>query len=117
MKSPAPIVFAFFWSFPNVFGYFGASTYRSYTFTRPIDLSFAIDDNTIHWDSSQKVTTQRSEIYLPDSTYKSFNKVCFPEHSGTHLDAPSYITKNGRKVADIPIDSLIVSGKFTYFDR
>lgn len=94
----------------NVFASYFNGNYRTYTFTRPIDLSFAIDDNTAHWDSSQKVSTQRNEIYLPDSTYKSFNKVCFPEHSGTHLDAPSYITKNARKVAEIPIESLIVSG-------
>lgn len=108
MKSAFAVVFALFVQFQNVFCEYGS--YRSYTFTRPIDLSFGIDDNTVHWDSSQKVSTSRSEIYLPDSTYKSFNKVCFPEHSGTHLDAPSYVTKNGRRVADIPIDSLIVSG-------
>uniref|UniRef100_A0A8D8UQY0 Kynurenine formamidase n=1 Tax=Cacopsylla melanoneura TaxID=428564 RepID=A0A8D8UQY0_9HEMI len=96
--------------FQNAFAFFGANTYRTFSFSRPTDLSFAIDENTVHWDSSQKVSTTRNEIYLPDSTYKSFNKVCFPEHGGTHLDAPSYITKNGRRVADIPIDSLIVSG-------
>uniref|UniRef100_A0A8D9AC29 Uncharacterized protein n=1 Tax=Cacopsylla melanoneura TaxID=428564 RepID=A0A8D9AC29_9HEMI len=97
--------------FQNAFAFFGANTYRTFSFSRPTDLSFAIDENTVHWDSSQKVSTTRNEIYLPDSTYKSFNKVCFPEHGGTHLDAPSYITKNGRRVADIPIDSLIESGK------
>lgn len=83
----------------------------SSTFTRPIDMSYAIDDiSTVYWDSSKKVYIQRHEISQDDSTYKSYNKVCFPEHSGTHLVASAHLNKDGFKVADIPFNHLIATG-------
>lgn len=62
------------------------------------------------WDLSQKVYSWRSEINQADSTYKTYRKVCFPEHIATHLVAPVHINTNGPKVAAIPLDSLIAPG-------
>lgn len=86
---------------------------RTYSFdsSPATDLSYGIDNNTTpYWDSSKKVTIQRHEITQADSTYKSYNNVCVPDDSGTYLVAPSHVKRNGRKVADIPLDLLVTPG-------
>lgn len=46
----------------------------------------------------------------PNGVWYSANDFATAEHCGTHLDAPYHFNKNGRKVADIPLDRLITKG-------
>ncbi|KAL1461038.1 hypothetical protein WDU94_012970 [Cyamophila willieti] len=81
----------------------------STNFTKPVDLSYNIDEETSVWNPN--VTYKRDKIIAghmipPDNHWYAENVFSLPEHTGTHLDAPYHFNAKGGKVADIPLDSL-----------
>jgi kynurenine formamidase len=78
------------------------------TKARIVDLTHAIDANTIYWPKETKKfelmeihkgLTQRGFFY---ASYR----FCTPEHGGTHIDAPFHFAEAGQTAAAIPIAHL-----------
>jgi kynurenine formamidase len=74
-----------------------------------VDLTHAIDANTIYWPTEKKTfelieehngLTERGFFYAA-------NRFCSPEHGGTHIDAPYHFAAKGERVAAIPLERLI----------
>jgi kynurenine formamidase len=74
-----------------------------------VDLTHALDANTIFWPTEKKTfelieehngLTERGFFYAA-------NRFCSPEHGGTHIDAPYHFAAKGETVAAIPVERLI----------
>ena len=74
-----------------------------------IDLTHALDANTIFWPTEKKTfelieehngLTERGFFYAA-------NRFCSPEHGGTHIDAPYHFAAKGETAAAIPVERLI----------
>jgi kynurenine formamidase len=74
-----------------------------------VDLTHALDANTIFWPTEKKTfelieehngLTERGFFYAA-------NRFCSPEHGGTHIDAPYHFAAKGETAAAIPIERLI----------
>src|SRR5262245_59919519 len=74
-----------------------------------IDLTHAIDRDTIFWPTEPKTfelieehrgITERGFFYAS-------NRFCLPEHGGTHIDAPFHFTKKGMMVGALPVERLV----------
>lgn len=86
---------------------------KTYNLVSPVDLSHAFDENTINWDKNVSFQLiNRVAQQVSDSIFYAKNDFIGAEHGGTHLDAPYHFNKNGWKVADIPLDYLINSGRW-----
>lgn len=89
--------------------------FKQSNFTKPIDLSYNLDENTMSWDLDEKFNRSKivaGNLIPPDNAWYAVNIFTSPEHIGTHLDAPYHFNPKGGKVADIPLDSLFqVEGK------
>jgi kynurenine formamidase len=77
--------------------------------TTIVDLSHALDSETIHWPTDpsgfelrplHKGVTKKGFFYYA-------NAFCAPEHSGTHLDAPMHFAEGHWTNSDIPVDRLV----------
>lgn len=84
-------------------------------FTKPIDLSHYLDENTPGWYKAEGYNRTKviaGYMIPPDNAWYAENQFKAPEHIGTHLDAPYHFNPKGAKVADIPLESLFhVEGK------
>jgi kynurenine formamidase len=76
---------------------------------RVVDLTHPFDDRTLYWPTSPSAfeLTTLADGVTPGGFYYSSYKVCTPEHGGTHLDAPVHFAKDGRGIADLPLDQLL----------
>lgn len=85
-------------------------------FTKPIDLSYNLDEDTPGWfpdNHYARIKIIAGNSIPPDNAWYAENTFEAPEHIGTHLDAPYHFNKKGRKVADIPLETLFhVEGKW-----
>jgi len=73
-----------------------------------IDLTHAIDTNTIFWPTEKKtfqLTEEHKGLTERGFFYASY-RFCSPEHGGTHIDAPFHFARRGQTTAAIPIDRL-----------
>uniref|UniRef100_A0A8D9E7V8 Cyclase family protein n=1 Tax=Cacopsylla melanoneura TaxID=428564 RepID=A0A8D9E7V8_9HEMI len=84
-------------------------------FTKPVDLSYNVDEETTVWDTNVKYKRDKiiaGHYIPPDNHWYAENVFSLPEHIGTHLDAPYHFNEKGGKVADIPLELLFhVEGK------
>lgn len=76
---------------------------------RIVDLTHAIDRDTIFWPTETKTfelieehrgLTERGFFYAA-------NRFCLPEHGGTHIDAPFHFAKQGTMVGALPIERMV----------
>jgi kynurenine formamidase len=74
-----------------------------------VDLTHAFDDKTIYWPTATSGFVLESVHHgkTPSGFFYSANKMCAPEHGGTHLDAPIHFAE-GRSTADaVPLSRLV----------
>lgn len=76
---------------------------------KTIDLTHAIDANTIFWPTEAKAfeLTEEHKGMTERGFFYAANRFCTPEHGGTHIDAPYHFSQGGETAAEIPIDRLI----------
>jgi kynurenine formamidase len=76
-----------------------------------VDLTHAFGADTIVWPTEQdfRLVVQQ-EGDTPGGYYYSSNRIEMPEHGGTHIDAPVHFSKNGKRLDQIPIRSLVGAG-------
>lgn len=76
---------------------------------RVVDLSHAYDEDTLYWPTSPSVF--ELEVLHDGPTdagfYYSANRICTPEHGGTHLDAPVHFAQGAQDVAEVPLERLM----------
>jgi len=72
---------------------------------RVVDLTQPLGPDTVLWPGSTPFeTTMRSD---PRTSGSYARDLRLPEHSGTHLDAPSHFAPGGAHAADIPPERLV----------
>ncbi len=71
-----------------------------------IDLTQPLGQHTVLWPGSKPFETSLDATYGSAGMY--FRSLTMPEHSGTHLDAPSHFHPEGDHVVDIPAHKLVV---------
>jgi kynurenine formamidase len=73
---------------------------------RTVDLTQPLGPDTVLWPGSTPFATDvRSDHRISGSYARDLR---LPEHSGTHLDAPSHFAPGGKHAADIPAERLVV---------
>jgi kynurenine formamidase len=74
-----------------------------------VDLTHAIDADTIFWPTEKKTfeLIEEHKGLTERGFFYAANRFCSPEHGGTHIDAPFHFAKAGQTVADIPIGHLV----------
>jgi len=79
---------------------------------RIVDLTHSFGPETVYWPTDTRGFRLEvlAEGETDDGWYYSANAFCTAEHGGTHIDAPIHFHKDGRRVADIPLDDLIAPG-------
>jgi kynurenine formamidase len=73
---------------------------------RVVDLTQPLDERTALWPGSVPFRADAQPAYDVDGFW--WRDLSFPEHSGTHLDAPSHCVPGGAMVADIPAERLVL---------
>ena len=73
-----------------------------------VDLTYSYNDSTIYWPTSP--STFELDVLAFGNTengyFYSSNRICTPEHGGTHMDAPIHFAEQGWTVDEIPLDKL-----------
>lgn len=70
-----------------------------------IDLSYAYDQNTIFWPTSESFTLDTVFAGMAEGGYYyTAFQFCLAEHGGTHLDAPIHFAEGKWASDEIPID-------------
>jgi len=79
------------------------------TSAKIIDLTHAIDANTIFWPTEAKTfeLIEEHKGLTEHGYFYAANRFCSPEHGGTHIDAPYHFSERGETVAAIPVDRLL----------
>jgi len=78
-----------------------------------VDLTHAYDENTLYWPSKPPMKFELEQLAYgktPGGYFYASNRVCTPEHGGTHLDAPIHFHEGGLTSAQLPLDKLIAAG-------
>ncbi|MFH0925020.1 MAG: cyclase family protein [bacterium] len=71
-----------------------------------IDITVTIKDGMVHWPSDPAIEVKKvSEIKKGDSY--NITSLSLGAHSGTHIDAPLHILKDGKGIIDIPFSATI----------
>jgi kynurenine formamidase len=80
---------------------------------RMVDLSHAFDARTLYWPSKPPMTFELQQLAYGKTAggyFYSSNRVCTPEHGGTHLDAPIHFHEGGQTTAQLPLQKLMAPG-------
>ncbi|MET0986941.1 MAG: cyclase family protein [Steroidobacteraceae bacterium] len=75
-----------------------------------VDLSHAYDSKTLYWPSRPPMHFELQQLasgVTPGGWFYSANRVCTPEHGGTHLDAPIHFHERGQTAEQFPLDKLL----------
>lgn len=72
---------------------------------RVIDLTRTLDDSTVLWPGTPRLSVESSESIDRDGSFT--RRVTLDEHSGTHFDAPSHFVVGAAHVADVPAGDLV----------
>lgn len=78
-----------------------------------VDLSHPYDHRTLYWPSAGGLQFQLEVLQAgptPGGWYYAANRVCTPEHGGTHLDAPLHFAEGQRSVDQVPVRQLVAPG-------
>jgi kynurenine formamidase len=86
-----------------------ASSPLSLKGVRVVDLTHAFDERTIYWPTSPSSfeLDTLSHGTTPGGWFYSANRICTPEHGGTHLDAPIHFAEGTWSADQIPVDRLV----------
>ena len=71
-----------------------------------IDVSVLIKDNMVHWPNDPPIEIKRVSEIEKGNTY-NLSSIKMGVHSGTHVDAPLHIIKNGKGISDIPFSIIL----------
>jgi kynurenine formamidase len=76
---------------------------------RIVDLTHAIDRDTIFWPTEKKTfeLVQEHRGITERGFFYAANRFCLPEHGGTHVDAPYHFAKEGKTVGALPIERMV----------
>lgn len=80
-----------------------------------IDLSVDINENTPVYPGDPKTKIQQCGI-LDKNGYED-HYLCIGTHSGTHIDAPSHMVKNGKNLNKIPLEQFVGNGIVINIDK
>lgn len=73
-----------------------------------VDLSYAYDAETIYWPTEDGFVLESEHAGVTDKGYYyAANKLCTPEHGGTHIDAPLHFNAEGKSVDALSLEQLI----------
>jgi kynurenine formamidase len=72
---------------------------------RVLDLTQPLDERTVLWPGSVPFAADAQTEYDVDGFW--WRDLTFPEHSGTHLDAPCHCVPGGAAVGDIAAEQLV----------
>ncbi|MDX1648425.1 MAG: cyclase family protein [Myxococcota bacterium] len=74
-----------------------------------VDLTHTYDEDTVYWPTSPSAfeLTVLADGATEGGYHYRANRLCTPEHGGTHLDAPSHFAKEGLDAAGVPLRDLI----------
>lgn len=72
---------------------------------RVLDLTQPLDECTVLWPDSVPFSADGPAGYDDEGFW--WRNLGFPEHAGTHLDAPCHCVPGGATVADIPAEQLV----------
>jgi kynurenine formamidase len=75
-----------------------------------VDLTWDFSNETIYWTGISPFKYTKVVGTDERGYWYSMNEFCAGEHGGTHFDAPYHFSKEGWKVADVPIERLIAQG-------
>ncbi|RZC41747.1 uncharacterized protein BDFB_011704 [Asbolus verrucosus] len=80
--------------------------------TKIVDLTWDFSNETIHWGDITPFHYTKIVGNEHDKGYwYAMNEFCVGEHGGhTHFDAPYHFSKEGWKVADVPVSRLVAKG-------
>ncbi len=72
---------------------------------RLVDLTQPLGPQTVLWPGSMPFTATADAGY---DTHESYSRVLeFPEHAGTHIDAPAHFARGGATTDEIPLTTLV----------
>ena len=76
------------------------------------DLTHPFNAQTIFWPTSPSsfALERLSFGETPGGWFYSANRLCTPEHGGTHLDAPIHFDEKGQTADAVPLERLIAPG-------
>jgi kynurenine formamidase len=76
---------------------------------RLVDLTHAFDEKTLYWPTSPSgfALEQLHHGKTEAGYFYAANKLCAPEHGGTHLDAPLHFAEGRQAAADVPLERLV----------
>src|SRR4029079_15123752 len=76
---------------------------------RIVDLTHAIDRDTIFWPTEKKTfeLVEEHRGMTERGFFYAANRFCLPEHGGTHVDAPFHFAKEGKTVGALPIERMV----------
>lgn len=73
-----------------------------------IDMTYALDENTIFWPTARSFELEVVSAGITDKGYYyAANNFCTAEHGGTHIDAPIHFSEGKQTVDQIPVDHLV----------
>lgn len=74
-----------------------------------VDLTHAIDHNTIFWPTETKTfeLVEEHKGLTDRGFFYAANRFCLPEHGGTHIDAPYHFAQGGLPVGALPLDRMV----------
>lgn len=76
---------------------------------RLVDLTHAFDGHTLYWPTAPSVfeldTLARG--MTDGGWWYAANRLCTPEHGGTHLDAPLHFARGQADAASVPLERLV----------
>ena len=79
---------------------------------RHIDLTFPVEEGMPFWPGDSE--PEFREVKRLEQDGYAVQAICFGNHIGTHLDAPSHVVKGGMTLDRIPLETLI--GKAVLLD-
>lgn len=77
---------------------------------RAIDLTHAYDSQTLYWPSRPPDHFELQKLAYgktPGGWFYASNRVCTPEHGGTHLDAPIHFHEGGQTTEQLSLEKLL----------
>ena len=80
---------------------------------RTVDLTHAYDSRTLYWPSRPPMSFELQKLAFgvtPGGWFYAANRLCTPEHGGTHLDAPIHFHERGQTTEQLPLEKLLAPG-------
>lgn len=80
---------------------------------RTIDLTHDYDSQTLYWPSRPPMSFELQKLasgITPGGWFYAANRLCTPEHGGTHLDAPNHFHEQGQTTEQLPLEKLLAAG-------